>query len=67
MLRLVRLTDDRSATVIVALAGHGIMDPKAEKSFFCPADTSAVNLSTTRSSTWGHCTTRSRHPPQVSS
>ena len=45
MLKLVKLADDPAATVIVALAGHGIMDPKAEKSYFCPADTSAVNLS----------------------
>ena len=45
MLKLVELADDPAATVIVALAGHGIMDPKAERSFFCPADTAAVNLS----------------------
>ena len=46
MLKLVKLADDPAATVLVALAGHGIMDPKAEKSYFCPADTSAVNLLT---------------------
>jgi formylglycine-generating enzyme required for sulfatase activity len=45
MLKLVELADDPAATVLVALAGHGIMDPKAEKSYFCPADTSALNLS----------------------
>ena len=44
MLKLIELADDPAATVIVALAGHGIMDPKAERSFFCPADTAAVNL-----------------------
>jgi uncharacterized caspase-like protein len=45
MLKLVELADDPAATVLVALAGHGIMDPKAEKSYFCSADTSALNLS----------------------
>jgi len=45
MLKLVELADDPAATVIIALAGHGIMDPKAERCFFCPADTAAVNLS----------------------
>jgi formylglycine-generating enzyme required for sulfatase activity/uncharacterized caspase-like protein len=45
MLKLVELAGDTASIVIVALAGHGIMDPKAEKSYFCPADTSALNLS----------------------
>jgi formylglycine-generating enzyme required for sulfatase activity len=45
MLTLVELDDNPADTVIVALAGHGIMDPKIEASYFCPADTSAANLS----------------------
>ena len=41
MLKLVELRDNPADAVLVALAGHGIMDPKSEASYFCPADTGA--------------------------
>ena len=44
MLKLVELRDNPADTVLVALAGHGIMDPKSEASYFCPADTGAKDL-----------------------
>jgi formylglycine-generating enzyme required for sulfatase activity len=48
MLKLVELDADAGTaeddTIIVALSGHGILDPKTETSFFCPEDTSARNL-----------------------
>ncbi|MBV8230441.1 MAG: caspase family protein, partial [Planctomycetaceae bacterium] len=44
MLKLVKLRDNPADTVLVALAGHGIMDPKSEASYFCPADTGAKDL-----------------------
>jgi len=48
MLKLVEIDADAGRaeddTVIIALSGHGILDPKTETSYFCPADTSAKNL-----------------------
>ncbi len=45
MLKVAELDENPLDTVLVALAGHGIMDPKGEASYFCPADTSSANLS----------------------
>src|SRR5262245_19584909 len=45
MLKLVELRDNPADTVVVALAGHGFLDPKTQTSCFCTADTRAQELS----------------------
>jgi len=48
MLKLVEIDADAGTaeddTIVIALSGHGILDPKTETSYFCPSDTSARNL-----------------------